>query len=304
MKRSWILAMGILTAVSLTACGAENGGADVKSETMAAASSDAETTEASTEEVSTAAEETTQQETETGEAVSEEVKRLLEGEILPVEQDSEWDLDRDGSAEKLQLKYDEYEFTLTAGAAEITQEAWDATGEMFVASLDGETLQVLVPEAGPSDDPQTYFFRYENGELKKIGSVYSAVEDMQIREKQLHCREISSIFQTVSVETAYQFSEGELKAVPLDFYEMGNTVTTEREVVTYAEKEGTENGPVIPADTEVVILGTDNHSWVKIQTSDGETGWLKVVEDSFYILEMNGEEIPATECFRNLILAG
>lgn len=296
--------IGMAMTASLTACDVRDGGDMERTDLETVeASSEAETIVGSTGEEA-AEPESTEPESSAESELSELDARVFAGEIVLAEPDSEWDLDRDGTMEALQLEYDDYEFTLTAGVAEITQEAWTPTGEMYVASLDGETLQVLVPEYGPSDDPQTYFFSLENGEWKQIGIVESSVGNMRLEEQQLFCREVSRIFQTVEVETAYLLTEGELQAVELEFYEMGNTVTAKREIKTYAEKDGAENGPVIAEGSHVVILGTDNQAWVQIETEDGETGWMKIAEDSFGNIEIEGEEVSAWECFDGLILMG
>jgi len=86
---------------------------------------------------------------------------------------------------------------------------------------------------------------------------------------------------------------------------MGNTVTALRDIATYSEKDGNEDGIVLQAGSRIIVIGTDNKEWVKLQDADsGEFGWVKIIEGTYTQMEIQGKEVEATEVFEGLILAG
>lgn len=306
--------LGVTAAVVLAACGegAVMESSKAEETTTAAAASSAETEAASnaaesSESESNTAEETTaeasQATTEAAIALSEKVKMgtpvLLEGGT------AELDLDQDGNKEKIQFTAtaDDYELTVNDVVTQGT--GWSLTGEIYALSMDGSTVELLIPEDGPSDDPLIYVYGYDNGGMKLAGTLATGIHDISVADGKINCRELSNIFQTVGVSTQYKYEKHTLISVDLGFYKMNNTVTALMEIPAYDEKNGEEGAVVISEGSSVKILGTDNKEWIEIEDiASGKTGWLKLAPDTYSDLEISGAAIPSTVCFDGIILAG
>ena len=87
---------------------------------------------------------------------------------------------------------------------------------------------------------------------------------------------------------------------------MGNFIIAKQDIPTYKEKGGTtENGCVLKAGSEVLVVGTDNYSWVKLQDmTTGDICWMKVVEGTYDTMLVSGEEYYITELFDKVRQAG
>ena len=215
------------------------------------------------------------------------------------------DLDQDGNKEKIQFTAtaDDYELTVNDVVTQGT--GWSLTGEIYALSMDGSTVELLIPEDGPSDDPLIYVYGYDNGGMKLAGTLATGIHDISVADGKINCRELSSIFQTVGVSTQYKYEKHTLISVDLGFYKMNNTVTALMEIPAYDEKNGEEGAVVISEGSSVKILGTDNKEWIEIEDiASGKTGWLKLAPDTYSDLEISGAAIPSTVCFDGIILAG
>ena len=247
--------------------------------------------------------EASQATTEAAIALSEKVK--MEAPVLLEGGSAELDLDQDGNKEKIQFTAtaDDYELTVNDVVTQGT--GWSLTGEIYALSMDGSTVELLIPEDGPSDDPLIYVYGYDNGGMKLAGTLATGIHDISVADGKINCRELSNIFQTVGVSTQYKYEKHTLISVDLGFYKMNNTVTALMEIPAYDEKNGEEGAVVISEGSSVKILGTDNKEWIEIEDiASGKTGWLKLAPDTYSDLEISGAAIPSTVCFDGIILAG
>ena len=291
MKKE-LLAIGVVFAMCLTACGNHT-------------ESSEETTE------TTEATETT---VEVSEDQSGYKEQLLEGTLildLTSTGQFSWDLDQDGSEEIIQFEpegeapYDSNRYTLTVGDNSVTEWGDLLTGELYLASFDQETLQLLVAQYGYTGRGLITVWAYRNGVLQQAGELGGDAADLKIENGTIHCTGESQVFQTWAVAMRYQWENGRLQEIPQEFYEMGNTVTVLRDIATYSEKEGYEDGIILQAGSQIIVVGTDNKEWVKLQDEgSGEIGWVKITEGTYTQMEIQGKEVEATEVFEGLILAG
>lgn len=331
MKKIRMLFLAALLAVSMTACSDASEG----TETTASQSgeSSVEVTESSGEtDASAESESVTEEESET-ESVTEpstavtiaeteeetavDVQALaLSGQPVQLSDSSQtsfwcmWDLDADGEEEMVAFAYEgeaPYEinqYTLMVNGESVTEAGETLTGDFYIVSMDGETFQLLVPENGASGDYCVFVWAWQDGTLQKIGSLYTEIENLYVKNGLIYCREISQIFQTLYVDMVYELVDGSFQEVKQDLYVMGNTLTLLQDLPTYSEQGGAEeDGPVLTAGSEVVVVGTDNEAWVWLSVSEtGETCWVQVTD--YCYLVTGGIVEDAQEYFSGMILAG
>lgn len=310
MKKK-LLVIGVVLAMGLTACGNNTESSAEETETTAdvleSQSGSHETLSLPPVEPDSSAEESVVTE-------GSEMERLLAGTLilnLTGTGRFRWDLDQDGSEETIlfepegEAPYDMERYTLTVGDHSVTE--WGAllTGEIYLASFDQETLQLLVAQYGYTGRGEITVWAYQNGALEQAGELGGTAADLKIEKGVIYCSGNSQVFQTWDVAMLYQWEAGKLQEIPQELYEMGNTVTALRDIATYSEKDGNEDGIVLQAGSRVIVIGTDNKEWVKLQNADsGEFGWVKITEGTYTQMEIQGKEVEATEAFEGLILAG
>lgn len=114
------------------------------------------------------------------------------------------DLDGDSVAEQIVLEprdehwnyypYDNYR--LRVGDFELEDFGCRLYNEIWAWSPDGEHIYLALYEDGPSWDPVTTFYRYEEGRLAEAGTIGNDVETLQIENGILSTRERQEVIQT------------------------------------------------------------------------------------------------------------
>ena len=239
------------------------------------------------------------------------VKRALNGEVIRLSGGSySLDLDQDGKAENVSFSQEEVNYsayyTLQVNSDSAHEEGVYIEDAIYIVSLNQKDIQILIFDAGFSDDPMTTIWNWDGDNLIRVGQLFSWVEEISVKNGKIYCRELSNLFQTIYLDMEYKMSGNSLKCIAKDLYPMGNTIIACEDIPTHAEKNSAqENGPVLKAGSEVVVVGVDNVSWVKVKDPiTGEYGWLEVVEDSYTTLIIQDQEVYAWDLFEDLYLVG
>lgn len=251
----------------------------------------------------------------------ENSRRLLDnpGELLHIsahtgqESQAFLDMDLDGSTEKIVLgAYDgKFEgmygiidhFALQIGEDSLEDYGENLLNEIWAISLDGEHIHLVLYEDGPSGDPYTYFYNYENGKIVEAGSFDTDIRRCEITENGvIQGITRSRVLQTDGVRVKWHRNEqGRIVQIQEDFYEFTDL----------GEVELLEDLPLHPApnEEEVFTLSpqtvqflqvSGDWQWVMVQAESGDKGWMKM-EDYGTVSELGKY---ASDVFAGLNNAG
>lgn len=253
---------------------------------------------------------------------------------IPYEEDFSIDLNGDGSADKIHttVTKDDYYmingvvFDINDGSASVKIDN-NYTGEdkaylenpmekYSVVDLDQSDsyMEIAVGDYGMNDYNITYFFRYDGDKLSYIGSIPNVLESMDV---ELYGNGIVAgtmrmeMVETVRANVYYQLKDGRISLVEQEWYEPDYSYFPEeylshdvlQDVTVYKENSLQSEKVVLKAGEEDVrFLATDNVEWVKLKTEDGQIYYLHMVQP--ILIDSDGQEIYATDVFKNILLAG
>ena len=189
---------------------------------------------------------------------------------------------------------DEYSYQLTIDG--VTYELGESismdtpvTDVFYITDIDTTSpgLEIAVLDMGPSDDPVSYFFRYDGEGLSHIGSVggFPFPEQHLGKDGFDGYGNITGLGRVDLIETAY------VEAYWWYDEEAGELTMQERgwyPYDTYQPHELYENLPVhrymdldseslvIPAQKEVYFTVTDGSEWIRVKGKDGSVGFMQV----------------------------
>lgn len=223
---------------------------------------------------------------------------LLEVGYRTPEQITAWlDLDMDGTVEEITIMRDpdvdkkygyvplDY-YVLSAGTGELSGFAYDMYAGIYAVSLDGETIQLVLYEDGPSADPVSHIIRYQSGQLAEAGTIE---DDIRLREITTEGEIISHIFY-YGIQDDYRVVTWRLdKAkglveIPQDTYELvrQNEITLLVDLPVRSmpvPDEGVYSGikgyAIEPQTVKFIAVSSDG-SWIQLEAQDGQQGWFQI----------------------------
>ena len=216
------------------------------------------------------------------------------------------DLDGDGISEKISIhpaeqvtgySFEEYMICVNLGLGQMncydlqdavleidgqTAEIPDSTGNMsnsiFAFSPDGEQILIALYEDGPSADPLTRLYHYENGKLVETGQIKQDIRRIQISHGQMQVHEPYNVMTIDSIERIYYMTKnGHLQEVPQEEYWLSGYAEVEllQDMTLYR----TPNGEtfILPAGSKVRMTKLDaTQNWICLQTEDNTQGWFRL----------------------------
>ena len=216
------------------------------------------------------------------------------------------DLDGDGISEKISIhpaeqvtgySFEEYMICVNLGLGQMncydlqdavleidgqTAEIPDSTGNMsnsiFAFSPDGEQILIALYEDGPSADPLTRLYHYENGKLVEIGQIKQDIRRIQISHGQMQVHEPYNVMTIDSIEKIYYVTKnGHLQEVPQEEYWLSGYAEVEllQDMTLYR----TPNGEtfILQAGSKVRMTKLDaTQNWICLQTEDNTQGWFRL----------------------------
>lgn len=224
-----------------------------------------------------------------------DIEAMLDGQVIELGSNFSLDLDADGIKEE--ISYTVYGETSNGWTTYTGEYQLGINGDEWVSgkgltiytsiygmSLDGEKIILVVYDNGPSDDPYSKFFSYENGKLSCIGEIMACVSDMYVYDNiiygQIRCR----VVQTQNREARWELNEnGKLEEIDDGIYKLidfGSGIYGLEEPVYVADEiDGEQFYLMTPG--QISILYTDAKDWVYIQYTNRipegaeiEGGWL------------------------------
>lgn len=180
----------------------------------------------------------------------------------------------------------------------------------YIVDLDASDSykEIALFDQGPSDDPVTYFLRYQNGDIRLVGSVPdNPVSDTCHFQNDASSRgEVIARFRLSILQTWYAEgywkvnSAGKLSFEPQAvYYPIGDceaALLCELPLYTAPDREG----EFFMAEPEkVTFTATDDKNWVQLETENGTSGWFYVENyDTIADIGKNAQEV-----FGSLVIA-
>ncbi len=221
------------------------------------------------------------------------------------------DLDNDGVVEEIAMTkngegwYSPMDsFVLSVGEWRQECSGFNQVNEIYAWSPDGEQILILLYEDGPSGDPMTTFYRYEDEKLCKIGTIASDVRDAVIENGIISTVIRQDVIQTDGIKVQYCINEnGEVEMIEQETYDFTglNDVELKEMLRLYSEPNGSLDITIMMKPQTVHITKTDkNFEWVLIEGSDGTKGWLRVKN----LIYVGDDEVASGVIFEGLQFAG
>lgn len=202
----------------------------------------------------------------------------------------------------------ENEIYLSEGAVDFVAD------DYYIVDLDSDDqmMELALLDHGPSDDPVTYFFRFDGNSLTFLGSIEDLIGNPTCKlngDGTLCARFLLNLLETKNALADYQVtSSGILEELPKTWYYVDNTsVFTEYQThnilstfTVHTEKSlESDTVSLTAADGPVCFPATDNMNWFVVETADGRIYYLYL--EDFMTLE-DGQ--ISTDVFENLLMVG
>lgn len=229
------------------------------------------------------------------------------------------DLDGDGRTERVSLSanpdeegyewpYDAY--VLQAGDSVLKGRYEYMNNSIWAVSLDGKEIVLVLYGDGPSGDPKTFLYCYEQGRLREAGSFEDDIRSCTIEDGVINGRQRTDVIQTDWVNAQWRLGTNErqekmLEWVPQDTYDFRalNDITLTTRLTVHTAPDMASAASVIQPQTVRFVKTDASFTWVCLETESGETGWFATEESGLQIPEAEGKS-ESREVFENLNFAG
>lgn len=322
MKKILAMILAVVLVMGLMACGEEaETTAAPESESAESASAETESTPVETEQDSTEA------------AAPETVFKVKMGDTYKV------DLDGDGTEDEVlvnvktetvqgdgysydETKWDSFKINgkdmIDAKSDEPFAEfqvwyEYPAGDYYYITDLDVNdgVKEIGIVDHGSNDWTVTTFYRYADGKLKYLGYMESSPESDSFilfgngtSQARIHIQ----VFQTWSGVATYEIgSDGmiALKRGQIIIPDKNDYLhpTIKKDLTVFAARDNASETHVIKGDGSAVeFTETDNEHWVKVETKNGDSGWIYLVEWSQ--VDNGGTIEYSSDIFDDLLFAG
>lgn len=224
------------------------------------------------------------------------------------------DLDGDGRTEKVTLSdageegyfewpYDAY--VLQAGDSAASGWYECVHNSIWAVSLDGREITLALYGEGPSNDPITFFYRYEGGELRAAGFIDDDIRHCTIENGVINGTDRRDVLQTDWIEAKWGMEAGEkglltMRLIPQDTYDFVtlNDITLLRQLPVHSAPDINTESHMMQPQTLRFVKTDGSFTWIYAEAADGDSGWFET--DGFRISELG---LDYYEVFDNLNFA-
>lgn len=221
------------------------------------------------------------------------------------------DLDGDGNIEKIVLEPTgaEHEvdwilkyYFLRIGESVLEGFGYNLANTLWAWSPDGKQIYLITYEDGPSADPYSHFYRYQDGNIIEAGGFEADIRNCIFHpDGRISGGIRKEIIQTDWIEVYWQIgNKGMLEEIPQETYDFisGNEIELLTELPLHPEI-GAEETITVKAQMVKALRISADFNWILIETQSGEQGWVHV-ED--YVIPELGENVM--DVFVGRYLAG
>ena len=200
------------------------------------------------------------------------------------------------------MNYDIYQCNLTVNGQPIIIQGEVLCGLILIGDIDSTDGQyeIMIPEFGPSDDPQTSFVAYNGVAPLNIGRIYQnplfglKVDGSQIIEGTKRGAKLHTWF----YDAKYRLAGGLIKEIKENgLVMMGTDITAKLNLTLQISPTNAMPAYILSTGEHATITLTDDDRWFCVETPGGLTGWFEIT--GFYTI--NG--LPATDVFDGLLMA-
>lgn len=233
-----------------------------------------------------------EEEPETGKWLLENPGKLLSvGNHTDTETVARLDLDGDGTVEEIVLEPDEtrniaytpWDSYLIRMGDEVLVEGFaeNMCNGIWAISPNGKDILLVLYADGPSDDPYTWFYRYENGSLIDAGGFGTDIRACEISQDGVISGVIRhDVIQTDFIKAKWQFTEQKhMEQIAQESYEfeMLNEVKMLQPLMVHKE-QGSAETFLLEAQSVRFVKVSGDDKWILLETLTGESGWLEVID--------------------------
>ena len=250
---------------------------------------------------------------------------------IPIGDTVKDDLDGDGKAETVlyNMKYD-YDSGQTSVSFEINGRDYSGAldsdqvsimggfdKQYYLTDLDSSDpyIEIAIPDSGDSDDPVTYFFRYDGKKLSYLGNVPDMLSSSACQtfgDGTILANTRLSVLETAYTSALYQVNpKGKIELVEQPWYDIeqysGETLSAHvheilQDVTVYKEPDQSAETMVLTAnDGPVKFPRTDNKNWVEVEVKSGAIYYLYLTD--FSTIQSGKKKLDVSETFSNIFLA-
>ncbi len=209
------------------------------------------------------------------------------------------DMDGDQEAEKIVLQLAPHQ--LQIGEAYQDIDYYQMANTIWALNLNN-TLLLAIYDDGPSADPYTWFFRYENGQIIEAGAMDIDIHNCKVNPNgTITAPFYKEIVQSDWITIYLELDEnGFLHEVPQETYDFQkrNFVDLYRELPLHRKIEGKDTFMIPPQKVRFLKTSAD-WNWLLIETENGQQGWVHIVDYEVEELKENVMDV-----FAGVYLAG
>lgn len=169
--------------------------------------------------------------------------------------------------------------------------------------------EIAILDEGPSDDPETYFIRFDGNKLQYIGSITDFPQKSSCQfngDGTIVASSRLNILQTWWAPATWRIDEnGLLQKVKDDMYYPYDQSDKDslqpillKDFMIYTEPNIEAKQVMVSANNQVTFKSTDNIHWVFMRSEDGTEGWFYMENFSGILYE--GKVVESTSIFDNL----
>lgn len=226
------------------------------------------------------------------------------------------DLDGDGMADEISYQVEEREsgeilceltvngqsYSANELAASSSDVMMNPTVDCFYITdilEDDGMLEIAVLDEGPSDDPVTYFFRYDGAPVYigwvpgfPFAEMNGGINGFNGYGGITGCS-WTDLIGTAYVQDYRWYDGSRIDDMDLGWYDFRPSFghALYEDLPVYCEREETSAAAVIPSQEEVFFLGTDRERWILVKGKDGSQGYMLVEDGIVAGLNKSPEEV-------------
>lgn len=193
-------------------------------------------------------------------------------------------------------------YHLQIGDADLEAFGENLANIFWAVSLDGREILLVLYEDGPSADPYTHFYRYQNGQILEIGGFEEDIRLCELSSDGIITGGIrKEIVQTDWITMRWQIGQdGMLAEIPQEVYDFRNRNWVELydELPLHPTVGDSETITIAPQMVRFLQTSAD-WNWILVETGDGQQGWVHL--ENFEVVELRKNVM---DVFNGLYMAG
>ena len=163
-----------------------------------------------------------------------------------------------------------------------------------------DSLEIAILDYGPSDDPVTYFFRYDGGNLSLLGEVDGFPFTDQTGGPNgfdglgnITGRVRMDLIETTYLEGYWRLDGDEIVYQDYYWHKLlpGSGHTLYEDLPVHLSMDDASGTTTIAANTKVYFMGSDMEEWILVRGKDGSKGYLHVKDGNIVDLGVPADQV-------------